>query len=396
MRSTLARLVALAATLTLTAATHAPPPEPEGGLLVGLADGRTLWLERSGDSMRVAWQGPQLVVPRRDGWWVVASAERCGLDIDQAHGGGGIGYDYAFVLRYQQLAIARAGTTVDITFGTAEPLMDCGDAARAIDSVRAHKYRVALDSVRGDSSKVADIPPPGDASEPGMDCVESSETPTFVSATALSVASRYTQTEYCAPGGYATSGSNAVLRFGTDSSIALRPMLTPAVRRKAERARKGDEENCAFKDTPERLDDSWIVRRMKGRWVADLWMDGPNVCRGGSEYEMNLPLPRSFTGEPPLPAPWSALEKAHPGLTDASASPSGAFVMLRDADSLVVHRLRAGRVAEALVRVGGLAYMDVVMLRWATPAEAARWSRELPAIVPPTVRLVDGCPGCDQ
>jgi hypothetical protein len=331
-------------------------------------------------------------VPRSDGWWFVASGERCGLDIDNAHGGGGIGYDYAFVLRYQAIALARAGTTADVVIDTDERLMACDVAERKIDSVRAWRYRVALDSVKGDSNKVESIPAPGAPDEPGMDCVESTEGVTFLSATAMSVEKRYTQTEHCAPGGYATGGSNVVLRFGTDTAIALRPMLAPDVRRRAERSRHPDEESCAMYDEPERLDDSWIVRRAPGRWVADLWLEGPNACRGGLDVELHLPLPRSFTGERPLRMGWEEFAKRHPGVTDASLSASGAWALLRWSDSMTVHRVRAGRVAERVVRVDSTGYGSVVMLRWATAAEAARWGRELPRLEAPRVRVVNSMP----
>ena len=405
MRPTIALLhAATTLTLALGVATpaHAQAPRPaapagapEAGLLLGMGDGRTLWLEL-GDSARVAWQAPHLVVPRRDGWWFVASGERCGLDIDNAHGGGGIGFDYAFVLRYQALAIARAGTTAEVVIDTDNALMECDVAATKIDSVRAWKYKVALDSAKGDSSKVERMPAPGAPDEPGMDCVDSRETVTFIGATAISVEERYSQTEHCAPGGYTTSGTNSVARFGTDSGIALRPLLSPALRRRAERNRGGDEESCAFDDSPERLDDSWVVRRAPGRWVADIWLDAPNVCRGGEEHELSLPLPRSFTGERPLPVAWDAFAKRHPGVTDASPSPSGTWVLMQWNDSITVHRVRDGRVGERVARADSVGYASVVMMRWATAAEAARWRRELPALAPPTVRVVASMPPRDQ
>lgn len=380
MRSRLALLAAFAATLTLTAAHRAPMPD--GGLLVAVGE-RTFWLPLEGDSMRLAWQAPELVVPRSDGWWFVVGAARCGLDIDAAHGGGGIGYDYAFVTRYQALAIARAGMRVDVPLSES---MECDVASDTIGKVRAWKYRAALDSAKGDSAKV-DLPAPGAPDEPDLDCIDSNQRVTFLSATAMSVEDRYRQTEACAPGGYTTSGTNSVVRIGTDSSIALRPMLAPAVRRKAERQRGNNADGCAFEDTPGRLDDAWIVKRQPGRWVADIWLDGNNACRGGREHELDIPLPRRFTGEPALPVAMSALEKAYPGTMDATVSPSGALIALLSQDTLTVHRLQGTHVGPPLVRVGGMAYGSFVMIRWATPAESLRWTRELPAQVSPTVRV---------
>jgi hypothetical protein len=376
-------VVALLIAALSSGATRAPasPPEPEAGLLLGLSNGRTLWIAQEGDSMRVVWETPHLVVPRSDGYWFVVSVERCGVDIDNAHGGGGVPYAYALLDRRQAIGIARAGRTVDIAL---DERRDCDEATKDVVAARERRYRVALDSAKGDWSKV-EIP---SANEPveSYDCSISSDRVTFLSATAIGVEHRYSQTEYCSPGGYATGGSNSVLQFGTTRQIALRPLLTPSARRDAAKLGGGDQ-GCAFDKDPERLDDSWIPKRAEGRWVAVLWLDGPNVCRGGSEYDLNIPLPRSFTGEQASPVRWRALVRENKGLTDAIGSPSGAFVALRVNDSLTIRRVRDSHLAEVVGRVAGLSMYDVAMIRWATPAEAEQWTRQLPTLTPPAVRV---------
>jgi hypothetical protein len=208
-----------------------------------------------------------------------------------------------------------------------------------------------------------------------------------VSSSAVSIEHRYSQTEFCSPGGYTTSGSNSVTRFDTGKEIPLRPMLPRAVRDSAEKDRGGDD-TCASDDTSERLDDSWIVHRIEGRWVADMFLEGPNACRGGEELELNLPLPQSFTGERALPLSWTALAKTYPYLTDATASPSGSFLAVRISDKLTLYRLRGGVIGEVVGQISGLPAGEMVMIRWATPSEATRWTRELPRLVPPKIRVV--------
>jgi hypothetical protein len=260
---------------------------------------------------------------------------------------------------------------------------ECNTAARRAYTARARAYRAALKAAGGDASKV-EI---SDQENDGLDCTVGTDQVTFLSATAISIEHRYSQTEFCSPGGYATSGSNSVLRIGTNDPIPLRPLLASDVRENAEKE-LGGEEGCAFDDKPERLDDSWIVHRNDGRWVADLFLEGPNACRGGSEYELNLPLPTTFSGEGPLPKEWSALARDRPGLSDAMASPSGAFIAFRAGDSITVHRVRDGNIAERIGRISAPWTDPAAMIRWATPAEAARWSRELPRLVAPKVRVV--------
>ena len=376
-------IIATALALTFDGARNpaAAQVAPESGLLLGFAGGRTMWIPVEGASMRVAFDAPHLIVPRADGYWFVATATRCGVDIDSSHGGGGIPYTLAFVERYQGLAFARAGdeATIELTED-----MDCVDADKKVDSVRKEQLETARDSARQDSSEVEMM---AASMEDFSPCIDATSRVTFISPQVVSMEKRYSQTEVCSPGGYATSGSNEVLKLGTKDSILLRPMLTSEVRAKAEKER-GSEESCAFDDAPERLDDSWAVHRVKGRWVADIWMDGPNVCRGGTNYELNLPLPHSFTGDGPLPLTIAQLQKEYPQLTDAFASPSGSFVLMRTDSSLFVRRVRNGRLAGTLIQLPNAGFDEIVMVRWATKAETLKWSRELPRQVPPTVKVV--------
>jgi hypothetical protein len=166
-------------------------------------------------------------------------------------------------------------------------------------------------------------------------------------------------------------------------------MLPHDVREKAEKER-GTGDTCAFNDSPEQLDSAWIVHRFEGQWVADLFLEGPNACRGGQELELHLPLPVSFTGEPPLPKAWDSLAATNPGLTDATVSPSRGLIALRFSDKLIVYRLKNGQIAEAIGTIRRLSSGEFVMIRWASPAEAARWTRDLPSLVPPRIRVVSG------
>ena len=380
------RRFALLAAIALCAplSVHAQPPRAESGLLLGLSDGRTYWMPRDSAGFRLATIVNHLVVPRTDGWWFVASTARCGLDIDSAHGGGGIGYSLAFVLRYQGIAVARAGSAPTIALGDTIP---CDAAEARIERERERQYREALAKVNGDTSQVSR----GDYFDAeSMDCVDETEAVTFLSSRAVSVARRYRQTEYCSPGGYATSGSNAVARVDTNAALPLRAILSPRVRRETLRA-FGTEESCASFEVTSRedvLDTQWIVRRRMGAWVADVWVDGPTACRGGSDIELAVPLPRSFTGDAPLPVAWAALAKAYPDLVDAVASPSGAYVALILPNAIRFHRVRAGRLAEPAGVAGARDdYSRPVMIRWATREEAVRWTRELPRLTPPVARV---------
>jgi len=358
-----------------------PPARPveEAGLLVGFDSGGTLWLAMHNDSVTPAWHAPFLVVPRRDGYWQIGSTARCSLDIDSAHGGGGIGFTFAFREYWQDLGISRAGEASTVTLGGSD---DCAAAEARIREVRAKQFQDALKEAKGDTSIVR--PPPPGNDDIGLDCVQQTSTVTFASERAIAIESRYSQTEACAPGGYTTSLDNLVRGFASTTPISLYSVVS---RRELASAPATSEGGCRFSDgdsTP-----NWLPRRSNGRWIVTTWSDGPNVCRGGEGAEYDFTLPQSFTGEPPLPIAWAALRRMYPSLRDASAAPSRAFIALVVADTIIVRRIERDRLGREIGRAQcPAAGTTPVMYRWATSVESAKWSRDLPRLAPPRMRIV--------
>jgi hypothetical protein len=236
------------------------------GLLLGFADGPTLLFASDGDSVRVAAHVPHLIVPRTDGYWFVVEAERCAVDSTRSPHGG-LDYPQAYRDRRHGIAVTRAKEAVI----ELEVLDDCADAAQSVAALNERFHREYMASRAADSAQVYE--PSGD----GIDCTEETQSVTFVTAEAIAVERRYSQTEHCSPGGYATGGANSVLRLGTAEQIPLRPLLSTRDRAKQEEHRQSDDESCAFDDNPERLDDSWSVYRSEGRWAVRLWLEGPNM-----------------------------------------------------------------------------------------------------------------------
>jgi len=361
-----------------SAQTSTRPPR-EAGLLVGFDSGGTLWLPLHNESLSLAWRAPYLVVPRPDGYWQVASAGRCSLDIDSAHGGGGIGYSLAFREYWQDLAIARVGEESTIRLSGGD---DCAAAEDTIRATRVKQFQDALTAAKGDTSQV--MQPRPDEDEIGLDCIVSTNKVMFVSANAIAMQSTYAQTEACAPGGYTTSFDNVVRGYAPDSPIRLFSLIS---RRALAKAPVTSDGGCAFSDAKS-TDPSWVPRRSSGRWLVSTFIGGPNACRGGEDVEYELPLPQSFTGEPPLPIAWSALQRAYPSLHDASASPSRTLIALLVADTLIVRRVESGKLGAEIGRAALPSGGDAVMYRWATATESAKWSRDLPMLAPPRVRVV--------
>ena len=383
-----ARTALLGALLVLgSACSRAPEPRPsrasaelttppaEAGLLVALSNGRTTLLAADGDSMRVVATREALVVPDSGGWWFVESVERCTTE----EYGPEDGWKAAFVHSNQVLVVARAGGTGQAALqGT-----DCGEAARQVTAARERRYRAALVAARGDSSRLE----VGEEEDDGYECRVATERVTWLSPAAISVERRDTQTPACHPmGSTTTSGLNAVTRLGAGTPVALRSLLSPPVRAASERA-FATAEGCTFDDdrSPELMDHAWAVHRAGGAWVADLWIDGPNACRGMHDIDLSVPLPASFTDAGTLPVPFDTLRARRPAVRDAAAAPSGTLVALLEGDTLAVVRVRDHALARTLVRVPGAGNANFLMLRWAGEAEVARWGRELPALRAPRI-----------
>lgn len=373
-----AALAALAAALGGTFAfTGTRAPAEEQGLLLGLATGQTIWIARQGSTMRALWETPYVVTPRRDGYWYVVSAERCSVDTNPPAPSL---LRTAFVDREQRIAVARAGDTIDIPLGE---LQDCKTVEHDVFRLRTIRYKAALDSMNGDSSKV-DAPKPSEIDDQ-VDCNTTSESVSFVSRTAIAIEGRGGQSEYCNPSGYTNEGFNRVLQLGTKRRIALRPLLTAKVRRAAEEAISAND-GCAYDHAVERLDNAWAPERKAGRWVANLYMGGANSCRGGSDYEFEIRLPQSFTGEPPLSPAWTGIGAN--SIRDATLSPSRSYIALFMNDTLVIRRVVGDEWMEVVGKVPLHTIASLVSARWATAADAERWTRELPTLKPPIVRVV--------
>jgi len=357
------------------------------GLLVGLSSGRTLWIAPQRGAVRLLATKSDLLVPRGDGFWWVGVARRCTVDEND---GGGMNVEAGLYLdREDAVYVTRAGEAAHVTLGG----MPCEEAeTEAAKRAITHARRTAeAAAAEGDSSALQALATdtvPTDGEGRVDDCFVGSRTITFVSPAALSVENRDQTTEYCSPGKYYTSGSNTVRRLTSDEQLPLRPLLAPPEREKLENE-FAESAPCGFDDekTPDHVDSAWAVHRAEGRWVATFWVDGPIVCRGGTDVELSAPLPASFTGHGPLPVPWTEIKRLVPNVTDAAGSPSGAHLALLVGDTLSLVRVREGRIGEAVAKIPLGWSEQIVMLRWASPAEIEQWNRVIPTLAEPEVRV---------
>ena len=349
------------------------PPAPKG-VLVALTTGRTMWIAWPNDTARLVADKPYLLVPRNDELWWVGTVARCSIDRE----GGGWVEDSIFLSRNEALFITRAGDVARVRLGGV--LCEQAEQQVLADRARAFTNASAEDSARIEA---------GALNPETFYCNTEDRRVTFASDTVLSIERRARNTEFCNPAKYSTWGENIVTRFASRERILLRPLLPESVAVRMERA-FSDTSGCGF--TPEdpggRVDSTWAIRRLRGTWVARLWVDGPIVCRGGQEDEEGGEvLPRSFTGEAPLPLDWSEIVRQLPNVGDATASPVGDYLLAQRADSMMLFRVIDGRLGPPLLRIHVGYGEELVMIRWATPDEARQWSATLPNLAPPRIHV---------
>ena len=364
------RALACLVVLGTLACTRTPPAAK--GVLVGLTTERTLWIAWPNDTARVVADKPFLIVPRNDEMWLVGVVSRCAVARDA---GGGWVEDSVFIERTQAIYTVRAGNDARVRLSG----VLCEQAEQEVLADRARAFAKAS---REDSASIE----AGALNPETFYCNTDDRRVTFASDTVLSIERRARNTEYCNPAKYSTWGNNIVTRFGSRERILLRPLLPDSVRTMMERA-FSDTSGCGFteEDPAAALDSSWAIRRQRGEWAARRWVDGPIVCRGGQEDEEGEPLPRSLTGEPPLPIAWDELVRQLPNITDATASPAGDYVLAQRADSMMLFRVTNGQLGPPLVRIHVGYGEELVVIRWAAADEERRWSATLPTLAPPRI-----------
>jgi len=363
---------ACAGVVSIAAAACTPATGAHQGALVGLTSGRTLWIAWPNDSARVVTEKPHLIVPRADGMWWAGVVSRCVIE----EGGGGWVEDTIFIGRTDRVFVTRAGEDARVELDGAT----CDEVERKVLDLRTRARKPApRDSTMPDEEPL---------NPETFYCSIYSRRITFASPTVLSIEGRDIGTEFCSPAKYSTSGNNIVREFTSPTRIPLRPLLSKEVSARLEQYfTESDGTGFPAENPGGRVDSTWAMARQQGAWVTQMWIDGSIAARGGYETEEGEPLPHSFTGDTPLPIAWTELVRQVPNAGDAVASPTGDYILVRKADSLMLFRPTNKQLGSPLLRVHIGYEGSFAMVRWATPRETRRWNATLPTLEPPTVRV---------
>jgi hypothetical protein len=136
--------------------------------------------------------------------------------------------------------------------------------------------------------------------------------------------------------------------------------------------------------------DSWYLEREHGRWHAQGWSDTHRLCGYGFDFEAAVDL-SPITGRTEAPAPWDQLAARWPDATDVYSTPGGSwFLVETDRDLRVLAASASG--TSPLATISKADGERLVMVEWATGANVAKWAadvsrvRQMPAPAPRVVR----------
>ena len=406
--------------LPLSAQGAAPATTARSGLLLGLQWGtpRTVWIETVGDSLRIS-SGPGLIVPRKGGFW------RVGIDaptrdypelrgrVLARQGRDSLLPDSAIAsLEYAEQEAAAHRDAEAARADTLPPAPDTMPEGEILTNMRGERLDEGVCFARwvwaaplGAWPATPDVHDCEETEEPGGDA-----TFTFVGPEHVAL---YLEVTADVSFSFARGAT-----LGTMDSLAARgirstndtlggggePPPTAAVKREIRRC--DARWMTAVQGGVEEDGDSLFVHdfqgtyigRGRGRWQYVRYYALTNYAGRGMEdhCELQTRLSRSITGWDSLTVPWEVVKKRIPNALDAYSSPRGDLLVVVTPKELMVHRASGVTIGRMLGRatwqaVMGAQTMDVrdpsvaVMAQWATGSGAARWGKELAAVLPVAV-----------
>lgn len=362
--SAASRLLLLLGCLLLTV-----PCRPQSGVLLGMATPqisdlqdfgsivapkyRTLWVapDASGQ-LKVLATLPELIVPRRDGFWHVGVKQVCE-------------FESANESLRQVVWAAPVGKP-----GTVEQTQPC----------TPHKpddYAGPYLRTEEDKDKI---------SQCGFQLLNVE----YLSPEIASITEYGSQSEDCEPRGGHYSEVHYVLKLDSNQAVKFGQLLgekaSAAYAQALPDHAKNDMgvEDCGAPDSDE--DVGWRIAHKLGRWRPylnqSLGMFGCSV-----DAPIAFPLPTSLTGDPSKPLDWKPLRTKIAGIEDAYLSPGGDLLIAVFHAELKFFEAHGG-VPEKLLLT--LPAGQIVMAQWAQGKHVADWTAEMDRIAkqPPLAPVV--------
>jgi hypothetical protein len=338
----------------------------------------TLWIVRDASGARIAATLPDIIVPRKSGFWRMGIEHTCQLTPaaqgDSNDHGNISTADIPFAVPVGQAPV------VELEF----PACDAQTAKRLFDDSYNPEFVPAPDSEHP--------PNPNAPSECGW------ANRWFESVLPDLISISYFQgvSEICEP-----QGGNDYKEIWTQSPDDPFPFVGPsqqqipfdvvfgaAGHRAWIRAVSGGQpegDSCIADNPDEDMQQTgWSLKHVQGEWRTHAFAQVGRVCAASGDPK--VVVPRTLTHAVPIPIPWAALQKQLPGLSDAYLAP-GASVLLAiqsKKDDPVPDESQT--VAVALYDFSGnklgaklldLPATKILMAEWATGRFVQSWTESL-------------------
>lgn len=331
----------------------------------------TLWIVREGSGAHVAATLPDIIVPRKTGFWHIGIQQTCQFSPpskgDLADHGNISTADLAYAVPVEKPA----------TLELDSPLCDAATAKRVLD----YDY----DPVTASNGAGTD--------DPG-ECGYWNFWFESVLPELISVGSYAGQSESCEP-----RGGHTTTQFWVQSpDFPVSSFHEPAVEIsfdqifgetghnawiKAVSPSGPDVDSCAEDQAGDLPQTGWSLHHAWGAWHTTAFVQTSNFCVASGNPE--IIVPRSVTHAVPLPVSWTALQKQMPDLADAYVSPDGSVLLAlqskQNANSQFVQILSVALFDFSGGKVGAklldLPLRDLVMVQWATGHFVKSWTDSL-------------------
>jgi hypothetical protein len=309
---------------------------------------QTLWVTRDASGKLVVLATvPELIVPRRDGFWHVGVKQVCEFDPGVGEDGG----NESIIQIVWAAVVTEAAEIEQIHPCTAHKLEDY---APPYGRSKEDRRKISQCGYR-----LADIE--------------------FVSPELISLRNYASQSESCeARGGrYAQTyhvenyDSNSALGFGALLGAAAGKAYSQAIPKKAHSDFGGE---CG--EPYQTSDDGWRIGRNGGRWAPFVSQSLGNFgC--SVDAPIHFRLPTSVTGETAVISDWKPFQAKEPDLQDGFIAPSGDLAIVVTKSEMKFYEIAAGVPERMLL---ALPAHPIVMVQWSTGKHVAGWTTQLEKI----------------
>lgn len=341
----------------------------------------TLWIVRDASGARIAATLPDIIVPRKSGFWRIGITHTCQLTPstrDDLTDHGNISTaDVPYAVAVGQAPVVELD----------HPVCDAQTAKRLFD-----------DSYNPEFVPDPDSEHPADPNAP-TECGWANRWFESILPDLISISYFQGVSETCEP-----EGGNDYKEIWVQSPEEPFPFVGPAQQQipfdvvfgaaghrawiHAVSGGQPEGDSCIADNPDEDMPQTgWSLKHVHGGWRTHAFAQVGRVCAASGDPK--VVVPRALTHAIPLPIPWSELEKQLPGISDAYLAPGASVLLAIQSKKGDLVPEEGQTVAVALYDFSGnklgaklldLRPSKVVMAEWATGRFVQSWTESLSAL----------------